>query len=64
MLECSKRGLQLLYVNGGRHEINQLLFADDAAPMANLVGKLYRLVSEFGRVCKKNSMVLDFTGVK
>ena len=33
-------------------EMNQLLFADDTALVADLEEKLYRLVSEFGRVCE------------
>ena len=45
-------GLQLLSANGGRFEINQLLFADDTALVADLE-KLCRLVSEFGRVCER-----------
>ena len=37
-------------VNGSRFEINQLLFADDTALVANSEEKLCRLVSELGRV--------------
>ena len=44
------KGFELLSANGGRFEINQLLFADDAALVADSEEKLYRLVSEFGRV--------------
>ena len=44
--------LELLSVNGGRFEINQLLFADDTALVADSEEKLCRLVSEFGRVCE------------
>ena len=29
------KGLELLSANGGRFEINQLLFADDTAPVAD-----------------------------
>ena len=46
------RGLELLSENGGRFEINQQLFADDTALMADLEEKLCRLVSDFGRVCQ------------
>ena len=42
--------LELLSANGGRFEINQLLFADDTALVADSEEKLCRLVSEFGRV--------------
>ena len=45
------KGLKLLTGNGGRFKINQLLFADDKALVADSYGKLYRMVSEFGRVC-------------
>ena len=34
-------------------EINQLLFADDTALVADSEKKLGRLVSEFGRVCER-----------
>ena len=47
------KGLELLSANGGRFAINQLLFADDTALVADSEEKLCRLVSEFGRVCKK-----------
>ena len=44
------KGLELLSANGGRFEINQLLFVDDTALVADSEEKLCRLVSEFGRV--------------
>ena len=47
------KGLELLSANGGRFEINQLLFADDTALVADLEEKLCRLVSEFGRVSER-----------
>ena len=50
------KGLELLNVNGGRFEINQLLFADDTALVADSEDKLRRLVSEFGRVCKRRKL--------
>ena len=40
-------------MNGGRFEINQLLFADDTALVADSEENLCRLVSEFGRVCER-----------
>ena len=46
------KGLELLCANGGRVEINQLLFADDTALVADSEEKLCRLVCQFGRVCK------------
>ena len=50
------KGLELLSANGGRFEINQLLFADDTALVAASEDKLCRLVSEFGRVCEKRKL--------
>ena len=52
------KGLELLSVNGGsaRFEINQLLFADDSALVADSEKKLCRLVIEFGRVCKRRML--------
>ena len=47
--------LELLSVNGGRFYINQLLFADTTALVADLE-KLCRLVSEFGKVCKRRKL--------
>ena len=49
------KGLELPNVNGGRFEINQLLFAEDTALVANSE-KLCRLVSEFGRACKRRKL--------
>ena len=49
------KGLELLSANGGRFEINQLLFADDTALVPDLE-KLCRLVSEFGRVCDRRKL--------
>ena len=43
-------------VNDGRFEINQLLFADDAALVADSEDKLCRLVSEFGKVCVRRKL--------
>ena len=50
--------LELLSVTGGRFEINQLLFADDTALVADSEEKLCKLVSEFGRVCKGRKVKL------
>ena len=50
------KGLELLSANGGRFEINQLLFTDDTALVADSK-KLSRLVSEFGRVCEIQAQV-------
>ena len=50
------KGLELISANCGWFEINQLLFADDAALVADLEEKLYRLGSEFDRVCKRRKL--------
>ena len=50
------KGLELLIANGGRFEINQLLFADDTALVADLEEKLCKLVSEFGGVCARRKL--------
>ena len=39
-----EKGLELLSVNGGRFEINQLLFADDTALVADSEKNLCKLV--------------------
>ena len=51
------KGLELQNVNCGRFEINQLLFADDTALVADLE-KLCRLVSEFLEYAKEGSCEL------
>ena len=43
-----RKGLELLNVNGGRFEINQLFFADNRALVADSEEKLCRVVREFG----------------
>ena len=47
-------------MNGGRFEINQVLFADDTGIHTSLVAdseeKLCRQVSEFGRVCERRKL--------
>ena len=53
------KGLELLSANGGRLEINQLLFADDTALVADSEEKLCRLVSEFGRICELRKLRLN-----
>ena len=50
------KGLELLSANGGRFEINQLLFADDTALVADSEENLCRLVSEFGRVYERTQL--------
>ena len=53
------KGLELLSANGVRFEINQLLFADDTALLADTEEKLCVLVSEFGRVCERRKLRVD-----
>ena len=50
------KGLELHSANGGRHEVNLLVFADDTALVADSEEKLYRLVSEFVRVCERGKL--------
>ena len=50
------KGLDLVNTNGGRFDINQLLFADDTALVDDSEDKLCRLVSEFGRVCERRKL--------
>ena len=57
------KGLELLRANGGRFEINQLLFADTAL-VADSEEKLCRLVSEFGRVCKSRKLRVNLGKIK
>ena len=52
------KGLELLSANGGRFETNQLLFPDDTALVADSE-KLCRLVSEFGRGCKRRKLRIN-----
>ena len=58
------KGLDLLSANGGRFEINQMLFADDSALVADSEEKLCRLVSEFGRVCKRRKLGVNVSKSK
>ena len=50
------KGQDLLSANGGRCDINRLLYADDTALVADSEEKLCRLVSEFGRVCERRKL--------
>ena len=56
MLGCLGKGWSCSSANGGRFEINQLLFADDTAIVADSGEKLCRLVSEFGRVRERRKL--------
>ena len=51
-----EKGLELLSANGGRYEINQLLFADNSALASDSEEKFGRLVSEFGRVYERRKL--------
>ena len=46
----------MLSANGGRFQINHLLFADNTALGADSEEKLCRLVCEFGRVCERRKL--------
>ena len=58
------KGLELLSANGGRFEINQLLFADDTALVADSEEKLCRFLSEFGRVCERRKLRVNVGKIK
>ena len=51
------KGMELLCVNGGMFEINQL-FADDTA-LGSDSEKLCRLMCEFGGLCKIRKLRVD-----
>ena len=57
------KGLELLSANGGRFEINQLLFADNTALVAGSEEQLYRL-SEFDRVCARRKLRVNVGKIK
>ena len=48
--------LKLLSAIGGRFETNQPLFADDTALVADSHEKLFRFLSEFGRVSERRML--------
>ena len=50
------KGLELLRAIRTMFEINQLLFANGAALVADSEEKLCRLMSEFGRVCERRKL--------
>ena len=58
------KGLELLGMNGGRFETNQLLFAEDTALVADSEEKLCRLGSEFGRVCERKKLRVNVDKIK
>ena len=53
------KGLEQLSVNGGRFEINQRLFEDDTALLADSEEMLCRLVNEFFRVCERRKLKVN-----
>ena len=58
------KGLELLNANGSRFVINQLLFADDTALVADSEDKLCRLVSEFGKVRERRKLRVNVSKSK
>ena len=53
------RGLSLVGENGREWRLNQLLFADDTALLADSEEKLRQLVEEFGRVCSRRKLKVN-----
>ena len=49
------KGQELLSANGGRFQMNQPLFVDNTALVADSE-KLCRLVSDFSRVCERRKL--------
>ena len=58
------KGLELLSANGDEFEINQLLFADDTALVADSEEKLCRLLNEFGRECERRKLRVNVSKSK
>ena len=58
------KDLDLQSANGTRFEINQLLFADDTAQVADSQDKLCRQFSEFGRVCERRKFRVNLGNSK
>ena len=54
-----RRGVRMLNDEVGEWCINQLLFADDTALVAESEEDLKRLVQEFGRVCKRRKLKVN-----
>ena len=50
------KGLELFSANGGRFKINQLLFADDTALVADSEEKLCRIASGFSKVYERRKL--------
>ena len=46
-------------MNGGRFEINELLFTDDTALVPDSNEKLCMMVSEYGRVCDRRKLRMN-----
>ena len=53
------RGLSLVGAEGREWKVNQLLFADDTALVADPEELLRRLVEEFGRVCQRRGLKVN-----
>ncbi|KAK7882210.1 hypothetical protein WMY93_028384 [Mugilogobius chulae] len=52
----SGKGVSMVNVDGSEWSLNQLLFADDTALVADSEESLARLVEEFGRVCDRRKL--------
>ena len=58
-MRVMERGLSLLESENGECKLNQLLFADDTALVADSEEELQHLVREFGRVCKRRKLKVN-----
>ena len=58
------RGLKLVDGNDNEWELNQLLFADDTVVVADSERKLFRLVTEFERVCERRKLRVNVSKSK
>ena len=58
-----EKGLELLSLNGDRFDINQLLFTDNIALVADSK-KFCRMASEFGRLSKRRKLRVNVSKSK
>jgi hypothetical protein len=59
-----ERGEALMGDSGGEWQVNQILYADGTAVLADEECKFQRLVSEFGRVCERRKLSVNVANSK